>query len=130
MKHTFVSPYHPASNGLAERVVQTVKLGLKKRSEGTLETRLYRFLLTHHNIPQGTTGVSPAILLQKPALSTRMDLIDSNVSSQQEYMKEVSDRHLKDRTFRCGDPFCVVTKFVNLSGNIILCIQSNLVTFE
>ena len=30
IKHFTSAPYHPASNGLAERVVQIVKNGLKK----------------------------------------------------------------------------------------------------
>ncbi len=32
-----VTPYHPSFNGLAERVVQTSKQGLRKSTEGTLE---------------------------------------------------------------------------------------------
>ena len=108
IKHTCVSPYHPASNGLAERAVQTLKLGLKKCTDGTLESRLYRFLLKYHNTPQGTTGSSPAVLLQKRALRTRLDLIrpcgDEKVKAKQEIMKQQHDRHAKDRTFLCGDP--------------------------
>ena len=38
------APYHPSSNGLAERAVQIFKLGMKKQINGTLRTKLSRFL--------------------------------------------------------------------------------------
>ena len=35
IKHVTSAPYHPASNSLADRVVQIMKNGLKKESEGS-----------------------------------------------------------------------------------------------
>ena len=61
--HIRTVPYHPASNGLAERAVQTLKEGLKKLSSGDLETRLFRFLFQYRITPHTTTGQSPAQLL-------------------------------------------------------------------
>ena len=60
IKHYKSSPYHPSSNGLAERAVQMVKRGLKKIKEGSVNTRLAKLLLTYRISPQSTTGISPA----------------------------------------------------------------------
>ena len=59
-------PYHPASNGLAERAVQTFKEGLKKSSKGDLETHLIQFLFQYRITPHSTTGITPAELLAPP----------------------------------------------------------------
>ena len=42
--HIKTSPYHPASNGLAEKAVQTLKRAMTKETAGSLESRLMRFL--------------------------------------------------------------------------------------
>ena len=36
IRHIQTAPYHPSSNGMAERAVQVVKQGIKKQSRGTL----------------------------------------------------------------------------------------------
>ena len=63
IRHVTSSPYHPSSNGLAERAVQTMKDGLKKLVSGSLETKLARFLFKYRLTPQTVTGVSPAELM-------------------------------------------------------------------
>ena len=93
--HTFTSPYHPASNGLAERAVQTVKGGIAKM-EGDIGLRLDRFLMTYRVTPQASTGVSPAELLMGRRLRTRLDRIHpdagSTVIKKQEKQEENSIR--------------------------------------
>ena len=88
IRHVLVAPYHPASNGLAERAVRIIKDGLKKMSEGTLSDRVARFLFQYRNIPHSTTGMIPAELLMGRKLRSRLDLIrpslDERVQDKQE----------------------------------------------
>ncbi len=53
----------PASNGLAERSVHTFKAEMKKLQEGSLETKISRFLFNYRLTPHSSTGVSPAELM-------------------------------------------------------------------
>ena len=73
--HTCTAPYHPASNGLAERAVQTFKQGIKRIQGGSLETRLSRFLFKYRITPHTTTGRSPAELLLGRQPRSRLDLL-------------------------------------------------------
>ena len=62
--HRKTAPYHPSSNGLAERAVQTFKDGMKRMSgEESLETRVSRFVFKYRITPSSITGVSPAEML-------------------------------------------------------------------
>ena len=38
--HNIIASYHPSSNGLAERAVQTIKLRIKKQLTGMLQAKL------------------------------------------------------------------------------------------
>ena len=65
IKHITSAPYHPATNGLAERTVQTVKQALRsmKGSRKPVEEKLAKFLIAYRNTPHSTTGESPAQLM-------------------------------------------------------------------
>ena len=75
IRHITTAPYHPATNGLAERAVQTLKEGRKKSANGDLETRLAQFLFKYRTTPHSTTGVSPAELLMGRKLRSHLDLV-------------------------------------------------------
>ena len=54
------TPYHPATNDLADKSVQTVKNGLSRQGrEHSMEERFAAFLLTYRVTPQSTTGIAP-----------------------------------------------------------------------
>ena len=107
VKHITSAPYHPATNGLAERAVQIVKKGLKKCTEGTLACRLARVLFAYRTTPQSTTGVSPAELLLGRQPRTKLDLLRPNtaerVESKQLQQKANHDNASRDRGFTSGD---------------------------
>ncbi|XP_048244738.1 uncharacterized protein K02A2.6-like [Haliotis rufescens] len=105
--HTCVAPYHPASNGLAERAVQTFKSGIKHMTGGTLDTKLARFLFRYRLTPQTTTGLSPAELLLRRRPKSHLNLLHPDMSckvrNKQEQQKSVHDAHAKDRHLQVGD---------------------------
>ena len=91
LRHITSSSYHPATNDLAERAVQTFKEGMKKLTNGSLETQMVWSLLRYRLTPQSVTGVSPAELLMGRPLRSQLGLlypdIQSRLSSHQEQQK-------------------------------------------
>ena len=80
-KHDTGAPYHPATNGLAEKLVQSFMKGVKADKSGrTLHHRLDRFLLAYQSAPHATTSLSPAQLLLGRNVKTRLDLIKPDVT--------------------------------------------------
>ena len=72
IKHIFSVPYHPSSNGEAERAVRTFKTAMKtmKEEKGTLSEKIARFLLKHHTTPHTSTKRTPAELFVGRRLRT------------------------------------------------------------
>ena len=113
VKHIRSAPYHPASNGLAERFVQTFKRAMKA-SEGegkTLNQRLSQFLFSYRASPQATTNTSPSELFLGRALRTRLDLLrpncQSRVVSKQADQKLHHDWRSRPRRFTQGQAVMV-----------------------
>eukprot|EP00118_Oscarella_pearsei_P024180 m.300985 g.300985 ORF g.300985 m.300985 type:complete len:663 (+) comp40804_c0_seq14:1019-3007(+) len=80
VKHIRSAPHHPATNGEAERFVQTFKNAMKsqEKDEGNLQQKLSRFLLDYRSIPHSTTGAAPSVLFLGRRLRTRLDLLQPN----------------------------------------------------
>ena len=75
-----VPPYYRASNGAAERSVRVVKVALEKQVlQGTggmtMKHGLANFLIKYRSTSHSVTGRTPAELMVKRQLRTRLTLI-------------------------------------------------------
>ena len=108
IKHIRSAPYHPSSNGLAERFVQTFKRAMKagQNDEPSLSTRLSQFLLAYRSTPHATTNTTPGELFLQRKLRTRFDLLkpdlQSVVTTKQATQKKHHDQHSRLRQFSAG----------------------------
>ena len=73
ISHVSGAPYHPQTNGAAERLVQTFKQSLRK-SQQSPRAALLEFLQQHRRTPQ-TSGFSPSELLHNRQIRTRIDIL-------------------------------------------------------
>ena len=102
IKHVKSPPYHPATNGEAERVVRTFKNSIRKTLLHTkdLHSCVANFLLGYRTSKHSTTNCSPAELLMGRTLKTRLDhLFMSNNDS---INQQKCDNVKKPRQFTIG----------------------------
>jgi hypothetical protein len=76
--HVTTSPYHPASNGIAERFVRTFKETILKEQESEQMdkfTTLRNVLRNYRWTPHTSTGLSPAEMMFQHPIRTEFDLM-------------------------------------------------------
>ncbi|KFD60021.1 hypothetical protein M514_07753 [Trichuris suis] len=96
IRHLTAAPFHPASNGQAERLVQSTKEALRKEHSGDWNVRLARLLLAQHTTPCTATGKSPAEFLCNRRLSTLLD----KLCLKSRHHDDATSEHKKGRTFQ------------------------------
>ena len=109
IKHITTSPYHPATNGLAERFVQTLKQSLRvsKKEDRTLKHRVAAFLMNYRNARHSTTDEAPAQLMIGQELRSRLHFLKPNlqdtVSKRVQTAQVLRRTAIPDRIFEIGE---------------------------
>ena len=107
------APYHPSSNGAAERLVRTFKEAMKAGVNDGLSPhhRLQNFLLTYRTTPHSSTNSTPCSLFLGRSMRTRLDLLRPDLGhttlNKQAEQKQQHDQHVKERQFSDGQPVMV-----------------------
>ncbi|XP_037555553.1 uncharacterized protein LOC119432462 [Dermacentor silvarum] len=76
-----VPPYHPASNGVAEQVVQTIKDKHKKSKAEDFRKQVSRVLFHYRSTPYDVTGRAPWELLLGRIVKTPLDVLHWDLRS-------------------------------------------------
>uniref|UniRef100_A0A7I4YY53 RNA-directed DNA polymerase n=1 Tax=Haemonchus contortus TaxID=6289 RepID=A0A7I4YY53_HAECO len=112
IRHIKSPPFHPQSNGQAERFVDTFKRNFKKMKESSSPTEaLQNFLQTYRRTPcpSAPGGQSPAELFLGRQIRTRLNLLKpcdiTNSNKRDQKMEAQYNRHhgAKDKQFNIGD---------------------------
>ncbi|GFO04108.1 Pol polyprotein [Plakobranchus ocellatus] len=106
IRHVTSQPYQPATNGSAERLVQTFKQRLKSANPGlTQSQKISKILLQLRTTPHAMTGKSPDELLYKRKLRIRLDLIRPCLTAEMRTKQEKQvDEQVKGKGLRSFQP--------------------------
>nr|XP_012231250.1 PREDICTED: uncharacterized protein LOC105677293 [Linepithema humile] len=115
------APYHPATNGLAERFVQTLKRALRKLkiANGNIKANLQKFLYHYRLTPHPELNKSPAEAMYGRKLRSRLDLMFPKINKNNEIIENFG----KANNFKKGEKV-VVREYLNKNnkwrfGNVI-----------
>ena len=103
--HICTAPYHPASNGQAERAVKIIKDSLKRATQQSRDMELSKFLFHYRLTPHTTTGIAPAELLLGRRPRSCLDLVKPDLSQQvqRKQLTQVANRGGRaDKQFDIG----------------------------
>ncbi len=108
IKHVKSASYHPASNGLAKRFIQSLKQSLKASvHDGRSPSPACLYLLSYRTTAYATTVVPPCKLFLQRELRTHLSLLQPDceraVVDKQSLQKSTHDRHAWPRTWSIGD---------------------------
>ncbi|XP_018348209.1 PREDICTED: uncharacterized protein K02A2.6-like [Trachymyrmex septentrionalis] len=99
--HKTSAPFHPASNGQAERYVQTIKRALQKMPTGkNLHSSLQTILFQYRTMPHAVTGIPPAELVFNRKIRANLDVMRPNKSEERDDKVNV---HKQCREFKAND---------------------------
>jgi hypothetical protein len=115
IRHVTSAPYHPATNGEAERAVQFLKQSLRKGDRENIECTLNQILLKYRTTPHSLTGLTPAELFVKRHLRTRLDLLKPDLSDfvRNKQQRWGSPEEKCCRQFQLGENVLVLNFSVN-----------------
>ena len=106
--------YHPATSGLAENMVESVKSYLKKyKCDGTTNYNIHctiaDFLRTYRNVPHTTTGILPAQLVLAQAPCTHLSMTLPSVYNRLKQQLQPTPEQSNDKVwkFELGDKVLV-----------------------
>ena len=108
-----IAPYHPASNGQAERAVQIIKAALLKKSldkqsNDDLQSQLDKLLFTYRNTPHTMTKKTPAEMLFKYSPRTELTMLrpyfNGTMQEKTDSIKNKEDKYRgEEREFSIGE---------------------------
>ena len=83
MRHIKSAPYHPSSNGVVERFIQTFKKSMRlgEHQGQPFNQYLSMFLLTYRSTAHSTTNMSSNMLFLKREVRTKLDLLRPDVKA-------------------------------------------------
>ncbi len=104
IEHILTPPYHPQSNGKAERFVQTFKKAMDKATanERTIDSALRSFLVRYRITPHATTEKAPCELMMKRKLRMTLDLVRPTVEKQKKRQEDNFNRGKRAKNYEEG----------------------------